>query len=243
MTTFTKRGEFAQGIKDTVPLIIGAIPFGIIFGALGVTGGLSPLATFAMSVFVFAGSSQFVAAGLVAGGVGLGFIILTTLVLNLRHMLYAASLSPYVQGLAQRWLLPLGFWLTDETFAVVVRRYPIEDGSPYKHWYHLGSSIAMYTNWQLCTVIGIIAGTQLKEIAEWGLDFAMVVTFTGITVPLIVNRPFLLCAVVAGVTALLTADMPNKLGLIVAAVAGIVAGVSAEVLLPKPTAMKQEVLA
>lgn len=235
MVTISKQAEFWRGVKDTLPLILGTVPFGIVFGALGVNGGLSPLATLGMSLFVYAGSSQFVAAGLVASGVGAGFIILTTLVVNLRHMLYAASLSPYVQGLGQRWLLPLGFSLTDETFAVVVRRYPEADDSPYKHWYHLGSALAMYSNWQLSTVLGIAAGTQLQSIAAWGLDFAMVVTFVGIVVPLLVSRPLVVCALVASVVAVLTAGMPNKLGLLVAAGAGIAAGVAAEHWRAEPT--------
>lgn len=227
-TSFTPRSEFLNGLRDTLPLIIGAAPFGIIFGAVGITGGLSPGAVLGMSVFVFAGSAQFIAAGLVAQGVGIGFIILTTFIVNLRHALYAASLGPYMRGLPQRWLLPLGFWLTDETYAVVIRRYPRDDPSPYKHWYHLASSLFMYLNWQLCTIIGMIAGTQLEGLAEWGLDFAMVVTFIGIVVPLIVNRPMLICAVVAGGASVLTGELPNRLGLLLAALIGIVAGIIAE---------------
>src|SRR5512145_399977 len=149
----TRRSEFIAGVKDTFPLVLGAIPFGIIFGAVAVTGGMSPAATIGMSVFVFAGSSQFVGAGLFGQGVGAGVIILTTFVLNLRHALYGASLAPYARNLSQRWLLPLGFWLTDETYAVVIRRYQQNDTSPYKHWYILGSSVFMYTNWQVCTII------------------------------------------------------------------------------------------
>lgn len=225
---FTRRGEFVAGARDTIPMIVGAVPFGIIFGALGVTGGLSPAATMAMSLFVFAGSAQFVAVGLVTQGVGLGFIVLTTFIVNMRHALYSASLGPYMQYLSQRWLLPLGFWLTDETYAVVIRRYPRVDGSPYKHWYHLGSALSMYGNWQLCTLIGIVAGTQLEGLASLGLDFAMVVTFIGIVVPLLASRPMLAAALVAGLVAVLAHDMPNKMGLMVAALAGIAAGVLAE---------------
>jgi len=174
--TFTKRAEFTAGARDTIPVIVGAIPFGIIFGALAINAGLSVAGTLAMSLIVFAGSSQFVAAGLLAQGAGIAVITLTTLVVNLRHALYSASLGPYLAKQSQRWLMPLGFWLTDETYAVVVQRYARNDSSPYKHWYHLGSSIAMYANWQLCTVIGIVAGTQLQGMADWGLEFAMVVT-------------------------------------------------------------------
>lgn len=226
--TYTRRGEFRAGAQDTLPLIVGAIPFGIIFGAVAVTNGLSPLAALGMSLFVYAGSAQFIAAGLIAQGAGAAIIILTTFVVNLRHALYGASLAPYARHLSQRWLLPLGFWLTDESYAVVIRRYQHAGESPYGHWYFLGSTVAMYTNWQICTVIGIVAGQELEGLAGLGLDFAMVVTFTGIIMPLIINRPMLVCALTAGVVGVLTAGVPHKLGLIITAVVAIAAGMLAE---------------
>ena len=219
--SFSKRAEFSAGARDTIPVIVGAIPFGIIFGALAINAGLSVAATLGMSLIVFAGSSQFVAAGLVAQGAGILVICMTTFVVNLRHALYSASLGPYLSAQSHRWLLPLGFWLTDETYAVVVQRYARNDASPFKHWYHLGSSVAMYLNWQLCTVIGVVAGTQLQGMADWGLEFAMVVTFIGIVVPLLINVPMLLCAVTSGAVALWLRDWPNQIGLMLGAVAGI----------------------
>ncbi len=226
MTTPTpsRRNELCQGTRDTVPLLVGAMPFGIIFGALAIASGLSPLATMGMSLFVFAGSSQFVATGLIAQGTGVALIVLTTLIVNLRHALYSASLAPYTRQLPQRWLLPLGFWLTDETYAVVINRYRQKDSAPFKHWYFLGSALAMYTNWQLCTALGIVAGQQLQGIAEWGLEFAMVVSFIGIVVPMLVSRPMLACALVAGITACLLRDLPHQLGLMLGALAGVTVG-------------------
>lgn len=225
---FTRRGEFIAGVKDTFPLIVGAIPFGIIFGAAAIDSGLSPIAVMGLSLFVFAGSSQFIAAGLVAQNTAVAVIIFTTFIVNMRHALYSASLAPYVKHLSQKWLLPLGFWLTDETYAVVIRHYEKKDTSPYKHWYYLGSAMSMYINWQLCTLIGLIAGTQLSMLGNLGLDFAMTVTFIGIVVPRIVNRPMLMSAFAAGVTAVLASGLQNNLGLMVAAIAGIVAGMAAE---------------
>lgn len=235
-TQYTRRGEFWAGVKDTFPLVVGATPFGIIFGAVAVTGGLSPAAAVGMSVLVFAGSSQFIGAGLFAQGVGIGVIIVTTFVVNLRHALYGASLAPHVRNLSHRWLLPLGFWLTDETYAVVIRRYQQPDESPYKHWYHLGSSVFMYTNWQFWTLVGVVAGQQFQGLAALGLDFAMVVTFIGIVVPLIVTRPMLACTVVAGIVAVLANGLPNKLGLMLAALAGIAAGMLIEAIINRQDA-------
>jgi 4-azaleucine resistance transporter AzlC len=237
----TRRAEFLRGVRNTLPLILGAIPFGIIFGAIAVNAGLSPAATMAMSLFVFAGSSQFIAAGLVGQGVATVFIILTTFVVNLRHMLYSATLAPHMRHLPQRWLLPLGFWLTDESFAIVIARYNESDPSPHKHWYFFGSAIAMYINWNLCTFIGLIAGQAIPDARDWGLEFAMVVTFIGLIVPMLKDRPLVIATVVAGIAALMANGMPNKLGLMVGALLGVIAGMAAESLRkPDPVILATE---
>lgn len=226
---FNRKTELLRGVTDTFPLVLGAIPFGIIFGAVAVTVGFSPLGTMGLSALVFAGSAQFIAIGLVAKGVTIGLILLTTFAVNLRHALYAASLGIYMKHLPQRWLAPLGFWLTDETYAVVIRRYMETDASPYKHWYYLGSAVFMYTNWQLCTVVGIITGQQLQNLSGLGLDYAMVITFIGIIVPFVTTRPMLICALVAAAVAMSTTGVPNKMGLIIAAISGVAAGVIADI--------------
>ncbi len=224
----SRRAEFWRGVRATFPLVVGAIPFGIIFGALAVNSGLSAAAAAAMSAFVFAGSSQFIAAGLVGGGAGVLLIVMTTLVVNLRHALYSVTLAPYMKHLPQRWLAPLAFWLTDESFLVVVERYRQPDASPYKHWFFLGSALFMYTNWQLCTWIGVFAGRTLPNPGGWGLDFALIVTFIGMITPGLRSRPVAMSALVAGATALLLAGLPNRLGLIGATLTGVLAGALTE---------------
>jgi len=226
--TYSRRQEFWHGVRATFPLVIGAIPFGIIFGALAVNSGLSVAAAGAMSALVFAGSSQFIAAGLVGSGTNILLIVLTTFVVNLRHALYSVTLAPYMKHLPQRWLAPLAFWLTDESFLVVVERYRQPDASPSRHWFFLGSALFMYTNWQLCTWIGIFAGRMLPNPGDWGLDFALIVTFIGMIVPGLRNRPVAVSALVAGATALALAGLPNRLGLLGAALAGVLAGALAE---------------
>src|SRR5690554_4355294 len=178
--------QFLLGMRDTIPMLVGAVPFGIVYGTLAVSSGLSVAATLAMSLLVFAGSAQFVAASLVASGTSLTVILLTTLIVNLRHLLYSASLLPFVRHLPQRWRAPLAFWLTDESFAVVHRHYLLDD-SPVerKHWYFLGSCLAMYSLWFACTLIGVLLGQALPSLGDWGLDFAMIATFIGIVVPLL----------------------------------------------------------
>jgi 4-azaleucine resistance transporter AzlC len=226
----TRRSEFLAGIRATIPLEIGGIPFAIIFGALAVNSGLSPAAAMGFSVFVYAGSAQFIGANLVAQGVGIPLIVFTTFIVNVRHALYGVTLAPHIKHLPQRWLLPLGFWLTDETFVIVITRYNQPDTSPFKHWYHLGTSLIMYLNWNFWTFIGIVAGQTIPDLSRYGLDFAMDVTFIGMIIPQLKNRPLALAALVAGLSAVVLNNVPNKLGLIIAVFIGITVGLITEVL-------------
>ncbi len=220
--------EFLQGARGILPMLLGAIPFSIIFGSLAGAAGLTPWQTVGMSALVFAGSAQFIAISLLGGGVTLLVLLLTTAVVNLRHALYSASLQPHVRHLPKRWRVLLAFWLTDEAFAVVQHRYAECDASPNKHWYFLGAALVMYLNWQLCTWVGLLFGQAVPNIGAWGLDFAMLATFIGIGVPMLRNRPQVATALVAGSVALVCHSLPYKLGLMAAAAAGIVVGVVLE---------------
>jgi 4-azaleucine resistance transporter AzlC len=224
----TRSQEFTQGARDMLPMLLGAIPFGIIFGSLAGAAGLSVGQTIGMSLLVFAGSAQFIALSLLGAGVGLAVLLLTTVVVNLRHALYSASLQPFVRHLPTRWRVPLAFWLTDEAYAVVQHRYAEQDASPNKHWYFLGAALAMYVNWQLCTLVGVIFGQNVPNLGAWGLDFAMLATFIGIVVPMLRNRPQVAAALAAAAVALLCHELPYKLGLLAAAFSGILVGVVLE---------------
>jgi len=224
----TRSHEFTQGARDMLPMLLGAMPFGIIFGSLAGAAGLSPWQTLGMSLLVFAGSAQFIAISLLGAGTGLAVLLLTTLVVNLRHALYSASLQPFVRHLPKRWRMPLAFWLTDEAYAVVLHRYTDADASPHKHWYFLGAALAMYLNWQLCTLVGVLFGQSVPNLGAWGLDFAMLATFIGIVVPMLRNSPQVAAVLVAGAVALACHALPYKLGLLAAAFSGIIVGVLLE---------------
>ena len=226
--------EFLHGCRDILPLILGAIPFGIIFGTLAVGAGLSGWQAMGMSLLVFAGSAQFIAITLITGGVGAAVVLLTTFVVNLRHALYSAAMQPFVRHLPNRWRVPLAFWLTDEAFAVIQHRYARDDGSPHRHWFFLGAALTMYLGWQLSTLVGIAFGKAVPDIASWGLDFAMIATFIGIAVPMMRTRPQVASALAAGAVALLCWQLPYKLGLVAAALAGILVGVWLERSASKP---------
>ena len=214
ISTKAKSNLILQGAVDSSPLILTAIPFGLIFGALAITTGLSAWATLSMSLFVFAGASQFIAISLLASATALPLILLTVFVVNLRHMLYAASLMSQVENLPQKFRLLMAFWLTDETFAVVSNHVARNDEASGLHWYFLGSALAMYTVWSTCTVIGIIMGQQIPDIASWGLDVAMLVGFIGIVVPNLKLRADWACAATAMFSTLITYHWANHIGLL-----------------------------
>ncbi len=215
--------EFNAGVIATLPLILGAIPFGILFGTLAPSSGLSIAATLAMSLFVYAGAAQFIALGLLAAGASSSVIIFTTLVVNLRHILYATALVEQVKHLPLVMRALMAFGLTDETFAAVSRRYQQQDIKK-AHWFYLGSITAMYGNWVLCTILGLILGSAIPNVEQWGLDFAMSVTFIGMVVPYLNSRAMISAVLVAAIMSLLFAHLPHKLGLIIAALGGIGAG-------------------
>ncbi len=219
---------FFAGARDTIPMLVGAAPFGVIFGTLAIGAGLPVWLTLGLSALVFAGSSQFVAVSLLGGGAAVPVIWLTTFVVNLRHALYSATLLPYARALPARWRWALAFWLTDETFAVVENQLrhhtSLHDGARY--W--LGSSLAMYGNWQVWTLVGVLLGQSVPGLATLGLDFAMVATFAAIVALQLRDRPVLCAALAAGAVALLARDLPYKLGLMLAAMAGVATGLLTE---------------
>jgi len=220
MTEQTK--NFWAGVRAEVPLLIGVFPFGMIYGALAVNAGLSTSAAQLMSSLVFAGSAQFITTQLAHESTPGFVIVLTIAVVNLRHMLYSASLAPYLASLSTRWKALLSYLLTDEAYAPSIVKYEQDGVTPYGHWFLFGAGLALWTNWQISTALGIFLGAAIPE--SWSLDFALPLTFIAMVVPVLKNRPAIAAALSAGVVALFAYSLPYKLGLIVAALVGITVG-------------------
>jgi 4-azaleucine resistance transporter AzlC len=229
-TSLPARKEFFSGIKAELPLLVGVVPFGMIYGVLALSSGIPPAAAQAMSAIVFAGSSQFVAAQLFGATAPGLVIIMTAGIVNLRHALYSASMAPYLRYLNPVWKWLLAYLLTDEAYAVAISHYDHKDtrSSPgNKHWYFLGAGLALWSSWQLSTALGIFLGAQVPE--SWSLDFTLALTFIALVVPGLKDRPALASALSAGVCAVLLAGLPYKLGLMAAALVGITIGMLLEV--------------
>ena len=118
-----KFSEFKQGVLDELPLQLGVIPFGIIYGVLGVESGMSAAQTLLLSLILFGGASQIVFAQLIAGVTPAGLIIGSVTTINLRHSLYGMSIRSWLIDLPLRWRILLGYLLTDEAYGVSVRYF------------------------------------------------------------------------------------------------------------------------
>ena len=216
-------------MRGQLPLLLGVAPFGMAFGAYAIETGLSGGMTQAMSSMIFGGASQFVAVQLIASGVPGAMIVLAVLVVNARHMLYSASLAPYVAQLNSRWRWLLAYLLTDEAYAVGMRRYARDDASPRKHWFLFGSGCALWCTWQVTTAAGIFLGAALPD--SWSLDFALPLTFIALLTPVLRNRPAFAAAGAAGAIAVAGFEWPYATELIAAIVGGLAAGLLAQRLL------------
>lgn len=175
-----------EGFLALAPLWLAAGPFGALYAIQARLAGLSLLETQAMSLFVFAGASQFTAVTLLLGGAGPLSIVLTTLIVNLRHSLLAASIAPYLRDVGVLGRAWLAFQLTDESYALSIKRFQEGSGSAD---YLLGTNLSMYLCWQASTFLGYVAGAALPDPAQYGLDLIFPLTFLGLLVPMLRDRP------------------------------------------------------
>ena len=214
--------EFWLGVRHELPLQLGVIPFGLVFGILGLSSGLTGLQTILLSSILFGGASQVVFAQLWAAGVPPLVVGGSTGVVNLRHVLYSASMAQYLRHLPLRWRILLGYLLTDEAYAVSIKRFQDGPHSPYQHYHLLGSGVTLWVAWQASTIAGVIAGTTIPD--SWSLSFAIPLTFIAVVAPSIRRRADLLACVVAATLSLICQPLPWKSWIMVAACGDVAAG-------------------
>ena len=234
------RSAFFAGIRAELPILLGVIPFGIIYGALALEAKLPASAALAMSAIIFAGSSQFISAQLFKDQAAWFVIVATVFVVNLRHMLYSASIQPHLAHLPQRWKWLLAYLLTDEAYAVAITKYNDDSEPTFKHWYFLGAGLALWSTWQLSTLIGILLRSQAQLDPALGLDFAIAITFIALVVPTLKDRAGTAAALMAGTTSVIAVSLAglipdptiarsaSSISLIAATFVGIIVGVIIE---------------
>lgn len=226
--TPTKTKSFLAGALAVMPLTIAVIPWGILAGSFALEVGLTPVESQAMSAIIFAGSAQLVALGMIKAGIGISSILITTLLITSRHLLYAMAMRTHISPLPLKWRLGLGFLLTDELFAIANQAH--KGDSPAQHqfdrWYALGGGLTFYLGWNIATLLGIVAGQSIDNLGELGLDFAIAATFIAIVVPTVKKPSILVCVLVSLTLAVVCAVFAIQAGLLIAAISGMAAGMT-----------------
>jgi len=171
--------EALKGALAMLPLSIAVLPWGVLAGSLAVEAGLLNFQAQAVSLFVFAGSVQLVGMALIKASASLSLLLLTTLFLTSRHLLYSVAMRPHISQLPLSKRIILGFLLTDELFAVVAHKKP----ENFSFYYAFGAGFSFYLMWQLASFGGIYLGQSIPNLDQYGLDFAVVATFIAIVVP------------------------------------------------------------
>jgi 4-azaleucine resistance transporter AzlC len=211
-------GAFRRGFWALAPLWLGVVPFAAAYAITARSAGLSLIETQALSVLVFAGSAQFSAVGLFAVGTAGAEIVLTTFLLNVRHLLYGVSLGRAFE-LRRRERPVAAFFLTDEAFGVAAA------SKERSFRFLLGVELSLFTMWNLATLGGFLLGSALPDPERLGVDLIFPLAFLALLVPLVRTRVELVVALGSGAIAyLLARSLPGGLPILVTGIGGSLLG-------------------
>jgi 4-azaleucine resistance transporter AzlC len=220
------RDDFLQGVRLMLPVQIGMLPFGLICGVAAVSAGIPAAVALAMSLLMFSGVAQLVAAQLYGAGAPAIVIVASCVVVSLRFLMYSASLAPHLRHLPERWRILLAYLLTDQVFAAMIRRVRERPDHSGNASFFLGAGFTLWLPWQLSCAAGILVGALVP--VSWSLDFVVPLSFLALVVPLMRDRTAMVAAAAGGLGAILLFAMPLKLGLICGGLTGIAAGITAD---------------
>ena len=221
--------DMRAGAVAVAPMLIGIIPFGLIAGATPVTHGLGGAAAIGLSTIVFAGASQLAATDVLAHGGSVVVAVLAACTINLRMLLYSASIAPHLADEPLPRRLAAAYLLTDQAYAVSIIRWSSGRDRGRKLPYFLGAGLLLWAVWQASTIVGVLVGAAVP--ADVPLDFAVPLVFLVLLVPTLTSRPAVIAAAVGGGAAVVAAEAgAGPLYVIVGALSGIAAGAVAEAL-------------
>ncbi|NLY65249.1 MAG: branched-chain amino acid ABC transporter permease [Alcaligenaceae bacterium] len=210
------------------PTLVALWVWGFVTGVAMVNYGLAPWQALLMSFLIYAGSVQLTVAPLMAINAPLWIIFVAAMVVNLRFIIFGASLYPYFRQLSVFRRILAGYFLTDVGFVLFMNRFrklqPGRTGIYYG--YFMGASVALWVVWQCSTVLGVYVGSYIP--ASWSLEYAGILTLLAIVIPMVRNNAMLVTVIVAGTVAWVGQQLPLRLGLFLAIIAGVIAGVMAE---------------
>ena len=228
MTPPIQPSRYWRGLRDGLPFLLVIAPFAMLFGVVGTEAGLSIAQVMGFTVVVVAGAAQFTALQLMMENASTVVVLITALVVNLRMAMYSAALAPHL-GVAPLWQrLMLAYLNVDQTYALSQIEYERNPAQPLagKVAYFMGVATPVCPLWFLFTYVGAVAGTAIPP--EYALDFAVPITFLALIAPALKTLAHVGAALTSIVVALALAWLPSGLGLILAAMAAMMAGARIE---------------
>jgi len=215
-----------EGFIHFLPLSIGLIPWALVTGVAMRSAGFSVPEAMGMNVIVFAGTAQLGTLPLIMIGAPMWLILLTSLALNLRFVIFSAAIAPAFEGVSLWRRILSGYLLTDGVFAACSPRMLASDNKDWRLGYYLAPSLWSWGLWQVLALVGVLGASALPT--TWSLEFMASIALMVLLVPFVASRPMLAAAIAASSTAVALASLPLRLGLIAAIFAGIGAGFATE---------------
>jgi predicted branched-subunit amino acid permease len=219
-----EQAAFREGVVSALPLVVGVGAWGIVVGVAMISAGFSPVQALTMGVLVYGGSAQLAVLPLFIAKAPLWVMFVTTMVVNLRYLIYSAVLAPHFSRLSRQWRLLLSYITVDGMFAIFAGRFRPGDEAPHRHWFYLGGSLVVWVVWQVASVIGVFGGALIPR--SWSLEFAATLALIALLMPLLFDRAVVCGAIVAAAVSLAAIRLPMNLGLILAVLAGVLVGLA-----------------
>lgn len=219
----TTAAAFATGARDVAPLLLGVIPFGLVAGVAAVDAGIGVVGAVGFSTILFAGASQLAAIDLLAQQAPAAVAIGTALVINLRMLMYSASLAPHLATVPRRQRVGAAYLLTDQAYAVSILAYRREALGPSARLaLYLGAGSSLWVTWQVATIVGALAGGVVPPAVPLG--FAVPLAFLSLLVPAMIDRPTVVAGAAGATVATLAVGLPANAGMPLGAASGVLAG-------------------
>jgi predicted branched-subunit amino acid permease len=210
------------GVRDSIPVIVAYLPFGLALGATLAAGGVHPFVAWLSSPLLFNGAAQLLSVQLLGAGGSAAVVIAGALVANSRMLLYSASLAPHARAWPNRWRWLGAYFLSDPVYALTLRRFQGPDGGGNALAYYLSVGLTLWTAWQLLTAAGTLLAGVLPSSVR--LELAAPLTLLLLMLPMLTSRAAYSAAAVGAAVAVATAGLPLGLGVLLGAVAGMTAG-------------------
>jgi 4-azaleucine resistance transporter AzlC len=223
-------------VTESIGIAVSAMGFGFVYGLAARDAGFSPLEAMAMSTIVFAGAAQFAAVGYVVGGLPWVGIILLTALLNARHLLYSASLSPWLRDVPRPRRAVMAHLLTDEAFALTIAHFR-RLGRADERGFWIAAVGATFIPWNLATLAGVLVGGSIPDPNRFGVDVIFPAAMIGLAVGLITGRRELVAAIAgAGVGVVAALLVSPAVGIVAGGVLGPAIGLLVPARVAKETA-------